>query len=108
MECPRCNSTETRRITKYLSTIMGHPDRVIRTRYCINCHQHFDTIEESISMIDLTMTDHVRNVKDINNNTLTKRWRVTKSGAEYQTIERIFQFYVWNPKDLTNEAKEYV
>lgn len=107
MECPRCNSTETRSLSKHQTSIIGQPDSIVRHRYCLKCNQHFDTIETTNEQ-EIDMTDRVTHTYEIQDGTLVKRERYTREGIKYYTYERIFRYYQWNSKSFILEGVDYV
>jgi transcriptional regulator NrdR family protein len=108
MECPRCNSKETRRITKYLLSIPNEYDSVIRHRYCLQCFKHFDTIEEPVMFIEINVTDKVLQTRYKQSNEIVERTRQRLDGQTYITHEKTYKCYVYNPKEFKSEAKDYV
>jgi len=108
MECPRCNSKETRRVAQYLLSIPNEYDAIIRHRYCIECYKHFDTIEEPVLFKDINIHDKVIQSYYIQNNEIVKRERQREDGQTYITHEKTYKCYVYNPKEFKSEAKDYV
>ena len=111
MDCPRCNSKNTQvykplkfQSIDYLTGLAA----VYRHQWCRDCYQHFQTIETSISIRQVEMSDKVAQSYDIKNETQRKRERVTADEEVYYTIEVIKEVYSFDKSSCKAVGKEYL